>query len=425
MNDAFTLFAVDDDEAARFMLEATFAKEYRFESFATAEDCLARLADGGPLPDLFLLDVNLPGMDGYMLCRQIKELPGMAHIPVIFISSFDNLSSRLQGYDAGGIDYLVKPYNLAELKQKVRAICRQNLERLSLNEKMSEAETLSSLLLANLDEYVVLIKFLRVLNEGTTPRDVLDALFDLLRAYRLQSAIQLRLPGLELTIGEEGDSRPHEVAVIRHVREMERIFEFKKRAIYNFEHISILVNNVPQGDPDLCGRIRDNLAIAAECANAKLQSLESSAENKLAKGTAGGLLSALQNTVQNFDRKYAQARYSGSSLTQELLDELSAAFASLGLSEQQETGIESIVRSKTEDLAEIYDFSGETQETLNEIAERLAYMLNPPASLATHGPMLEHEPPAVDDDAPDSSLPGSTGEWSAAPPYTAAVACAQ
>jgi len=381
MNHEFTLFIVDDAESARIMLESAFAQECQVESFATAEDCLDRLVhltDAGNIPDLFLLDVDLPGMDGYMLCREIKELPGMEHIPAIFISRLDGLGSRLQGYDAGGIDYVVKPYNLAELKQKVWAIRRQSIERRASDDKMSEVETLSSLLQANLDEYAVLIKFLRSLNDCATPRDLLDTLFDLLHAYRLQSAIQLRLPGLEMTIGEEGDSQPHDVAVMNNVREMDRIFEFKKRAVYNFEHISILVNNVPQGDPELCGRIRDNVAIAAECANAKLQTLETTAENRLAKDTAGGLLSTLQSTVQNFDQKYAEARYSGTSLTQEFLDELTAAFASLGLSDQQENGIESIVRAKTEDLAEIYDFSGDTQETLNDIAERLAYMLEPP-----------------------------------------------
>ena len=412
MSHDFTLFIVDDADSARVMLESAFAQKCRVESFKTAEDCLARLNRDGSTPDLFLLDVDLPGMDGYTLCREIKERPGLVNIPVIFISTLDNIGSRLQGYDAGGIDYVVKPYSVAELKQKVWAIRRQSSERLSLNDKMIEAETLSALLLANLDEYSVLIKFLRTINNCTTPRGLLDAMFDLLRAYHLQSAIQLRLPGLEMTVREEGESQPLEVAVFNNVRQMDRIFEFKKRAVYNFEHISILINNVPQGDPDLCGRIRDNVAIAAECANAKLQTLEARAENVLAKGTAGGLLSALQSTVQDFDRKYAQARYSGTSVTQDLLDELTAAFASLGLSDQQENGIERIVRARTENLAEIYDFSGETQETLNDIAERLAYILKPPVVLNSLRPALDYSIRNDYDEELYSNLPAVANECS-------------
>ncbi len=124
MSRDFTLFIVDDAKSARILLESAFGQECRVESFATAEDCLARMQQDDCAPDLFLLDVDLPGMDGYTLCREIKDLPGLDNVPVIFISSLDDLESRLEGYDAGGLDYVIKPYNLAELKQKVGAARR-------------------------------------------------------------------------------------------------------------------------------------------------------------------------------------------------------------------------------------------------------------------------------------------------------------
>ena len=378
MNHDFTLFIVDDDEFALKLLEFAFAQICQLESFATAEDCLARLKQSGCTPpDLFLLDVDLPGMDGYTLCRQIKVLPGLEKSLAIFISGYDNIGSRLQGYDAGGIDYVVKPYNMAELKQKVRSARHLSVERLSLNDKLHESALLNTTVLSSMGEYAVLIAFLRLLNDCVNPNAVLDSLFDLLRAYELQCAIQLRLPGLETTRSKNGENLPLEVAIINHVRGMERIFEFKMRAVYNFEHLTILVNNLPHHDADLCGRLRDHVAIAAECANAKLLSLLTKAEHTQAKGTTADLLSALQSTVQNFDLKYVQAQASGSSLTQDLLDELASAFSSLGLSELQESRIQSIVQAKTCGLAEIYDFSSETQEALNDIAERLACILNP------------------------------------------------
>ena len=53
-------------------------------------------------PDFFLLDVNLPGMDGYTLCRRIKDNPALRNIPVTFVSSNDTIEERVTGYDAGG-----------------------------------------------------------------------------------------------------------------------------------------------------------------------------------------------------------------------------------------------------------------------------------------------------------------------------------
>lgn len=146
-----------------------------------------------------------------------------------------------------------------------------------------ESDTLSSLVLSNLDEFAVLIKFLRAQNTSDTPRAVADELAALMRAYQLQSAIQVRMGNDELTISHHGDNWPLDVSVIKHVRKMGRIFEFKRQAAYNFEHVTVLVSNVPIDDPDLCGRIRDNLAIAGESANAKLASLSTREENRQAR----------------------------------------------------------------------------------------------------------------------------------------------
>lgn len=210
-----------------------------------------------------------------------------------------------------------------------------------------------------------------------------------MRSYQLNTAIQIRLTDTEMTVNEYGDSLPLELAVINNVRSMDRIFEFKSRAAYNFEHITILINNVPLNDPELCGQIRDNIAIAAESANSKLQALQTKVENTKVKGATADLLAELQSAVQSFEKKYSTARYLGSSETLTLLGKLSNAFVSLGMSFEQERGIESIVQDSANHLAEIYDFSGETQETLNGIADRLTGILNSVTDTAAQGRDVE------------------------------------
>lgn len=380
----FPLFVVDDAEPIRVMLESSFKKEYIVITYASAEDCLAQLVEEGLTPGIFLLDVNLLGMDGYSLCRQLKASPGMANIQVIFISSRDDLESRLEGYAAGGDDYVVKPYNLPELKEKVAAARRHLVKQQALDEQVHESQILTSLVLSNLDEYALLVKFLRSLNDCHSPRSLITLLLDLLRAYGLQSAIQIRLPGEEITLGAHGENHPLEVAIISHVRKMDRIFEFKRRAAYNFEHITVLINNVPLHDPELCGRLRDHLAIAVESANGKIDNLLTKEGFSQARDTAAELFAQLQTVVQEVEKNYAGARYRGAVVTQDMQAELARTFASLGLSDAQESSIDSIVREKTDYLVEIYDFSGETQNSLVEISKRVASILQPatlPASL--------------------------------------------
>jgi len=387
----FTIFIVDDSAFDRTLLASALREICRIESFAKAEDCLARLGKTACLPDLFLLDVDMPGMDGYSLCRQIKKLQVLQNIPVIFASGLDDLESRMEGFDAGGFDFMVKPINLRELTQKVRTVRYLIAEQQLTSSKLIESETLTALILSNLDEYAVLIKFLRSLNECDTPSVLIDRFFDLLRAYHLHSAIQIRLPALEITRSDRGGACPLELDIINHLRSMDRIFEFRTRAAYNFEHITVLIQDMPLHDPELCGRIRDTLAIAAESANAKIQAMQTKTENARARDGVTELLKTLKTTIENFEQKYALARYRGSSLTMDMLNQLASAFAFLGMSDEQEKQILGIVQGKSENLAEIYNFSGETQKALKEMAERLACILQPTAKVCDQRPEI-HSP---------------------------------
>ncbi|HEY9825988.1 MAG TPA: response regulator, partial [Stenomitos sp.] len=71
-------------------------------------------------PDLILLDINMPGMDGYQVCQTLKSSPKNSDIPVIFISALDEMSDKLKGFDVGGIDYISKPFQLLEVQTRVK-----------------------------------------------------------------------------------------------------------------------------------------------------------------------------------------------------------------------------------------------------------------------------------------------------------------
>jgi signal transduction histidine kinase len=91
---------------------------YRIMVARTAAAALAMAAE--QQPDLILLDVMLPGQDGYTLCRQLKAEPRTASIPVIFLTARGSEADVAAGFDAGGVDYLTKPFRVRELQARVR-----------------------------------------------------------------------------------------------------------------------------------------------------------------------------------------------------------------------------------------------------------------------------------------------------------------
>lgn len=81
------------------------------------------------MPDLILLDVMMPVMDGYEVCRRLRANPAVAEVPVLMITALDDTTSRLHGLEAGADDFITKPFNRSELRTRVRTIVRLNRYR--------------------------------------------------------------------------------------------------------------------------------------------------------------------------------------------------------------------------------------------------------------------------------------------------------
>ena len=76
-------------------------------------------------PDLFILDIMMPGVDGYQVCRQIRGDPLLKDLPVLFLTAKAKDEDKIEGFRAGADDYLVKPFNMQELELRVKAILRR------------------------------------------------------------------------------------------------------------------------------------------------------------------------------------------------------------------------------------------------------------------------------------------------------------
>lgn len=88
-------------------------------------------------PDLVLLDIVMPGIDGYEVCRRLRQSPGTAEVPIIFLSSLEDVQHKSLGFEAGGNDYLTKPFELLEVKARVRALLKAKAYNDAVKEQMA------------------------------------------------------------------------------------------------------------------------------------------------------------------------------------------------------------------------------------------------------------------------------------------------
>ena len=134
MTGSSKVLIIDDEPIARESLEALLAGEDYQLYFAEAG--IEGLAMAAALrPDAILLDVMMPGMDGFEVCRRLRGDPDLEQIAIIMITALDDRSSRLAGLRAGADEFLSKPFDSVELKTRLQTITHLGRYRRLLAER--------------------------------------------------------------------------------------------------------------------------------------------------------------------------------------------------------------------------------------------------------------------------------------------------
>lgn len=133
------ILVVEDDASLREWInfELTF-DGYQISQAADGLSAI-NLVETKPDLDLILLDVQLPGMDGFQICNHIQQIPSMAAVPVIFLTARTSLDDKLSGFAAGAVDYLTKPFKMAELKARIQALLRAKERQRSIGRQQEHA----------------------------------------------------------------------------------------------------------------------------------------------------------------------------------------------------------------------------------------------------------------------------------------------
>ncbi len=131
------ILVADDDEDIRNLFGAMLRQDYEVKFAATGDETLIQ-ADTEPLPDLILLDVELPDADGYQVCAQLKANPALASIPVIFVTGRTDPRDQARGLMAGAVDYITKPVSAPITLLRVRTQLALVDQRLALEQQIQE-----------------------------------------------------------------------------------------------------------------------------------------------------------------------------------------------------------------------------------------------------------------------------------------------
>jgi CheY-like chemotaxis protein len=134
MKNSSTILIVDDQLSARETLHAVLSNQgYNLVFAVDGPEALQKAA--AILPDLIILDIMMPGMDGFEVCERLRTHAQLAEVPIILLTSLDDMETRVTGLEVGADDFLSKPFNRLELLARIRTVTRLNRYRRLMMER--------------------------------------------------------------------------------------------------------------------------------------------------------------------------------------------------------------------------------------------------------------------------------------------------
>jgi class 3 adenylate cyclase/FixJ family two-component response regulator len=166
---------VDDTPENIQILMGTLKDQYAIVAAINGEKAL-KMAVAEPKPDLILLDIMMPGMDGFEVCGRLKSDTGTRDIPVIFLSALDDTANKIKGFATGAVDYIAKPFQPEEVHVRVNTHLTMSRLKRSLAEKNEQLKAYSEGLEEKVKQRTAELAALNNIYERFVPREFIDLL---------------------------------------------------------------------------------------------------------------------------------------------------------------------------------------------------------------------------------------------------------
>lgn len=362
------LLVEDDDFAAEFAMEllATDYVVHRTDNGRSALDAFSEIE-----PDLVLLDVSMPGLSGYDVCRILRTELAVVDLPIIFLSGKVSKEERLTGYEVGGDDYLTKPVVAEELISKIRLAINQHAEHRRLKSDVSNAVSTAMTAMSSAAELGEVLKFVRRSFNCPDYIALSREMLDTIGSLGLDASVQIRGKKEVVSRTADGSCSPLEESVLNNMSTQGRIFEFGSRTSFTFDHITIIAKNFPRNDPDRQGRMRDSLALLAEGADARVITLDK--QVVLAK-QHGGLMHVIASTreaLREIEHNLHTQCELSRTILQDFLDELERSFIRLGIKDTQVTELAELAHQATKRELALYNEGLAMKERMQGLLKKL------------------------------------------------------
>lgn len=313
-------------------------------------------------PDVILMDVSMPELDGYDCCRQLKQLESTQHIEVIFVSAHNTVEEKIKGYDAGGSDYVVKPVIPDELQQKVHVAVEHKRQREQYIRSASLTGNPSIGKMTTADEQRVLIEFLKAGSRTESASELSEYLLKAIERLGLAACCYINFSKGDI-IQASKRTTPLETDLLAQIIGSKRVLEDDQHLMIACDQVAVLIREIPT-DKEAAIQLRSHLETLIQEAVHFLKMIENRTQ-------LAALMSDMQNSIMAFHQEQERIEKQSQDLFDTLLSDIHTAFDNWGLMESQEKQLLSLIHQSMTNMQQCYESGTNKDETLRPVLDRL------------------------------------------------------
>lgn len=368
------IIVVEDDKISQKYIQRALDGLVQMRIAGTKEQALQLISE--ERPDVLILDVELPDGNGYEICQQVRAQTEYRYLPILFLSARSNIEERIKGYEAGGDDYITKPFDRTELTHKVKALLRQQEHKHNLQSQFSDAQATAMDSMTGASEMGMIVQFVERTFSLSNFDQLAKAMFEVFQRIDLNCLLLFETDTRQLCFGSDGDPKPLEEEIIKRLRNEGRFFDFGPRTQVNYPAIACLAKNMPIEDEVRYGRYKDLLPPILACANQKVVQIEM--EMMLQDHTMrfSASFTNIRDTLNEVASQMKEGQESGSSLLNSLMNSLEEQLPTMGLDEDQEKFLIDSVEAKVAEAIECVEHYETTQSTFDSLILLLQHLVD-------------------------------------------------
>ena len=363
------ILSIDDNPQNRLIIERALKDQFEVVSDDGNSDIRSLVAEHQPA--IILLDIMLEGKSGYELCTELRDEIDNESIVVVFVSALHSSEDKLKAYAVGGDDYICKPVDLAELKQKMALLEKRVEASQQLQTQANMATQTAFISMQQAGELGEVINFFTDSVELPTVDKLFLRMKQFFAHFGLNICAEFRANHEIMEYPKEHVTRL-ESEILQMGRSAKRIVNFGSNILFNSRYCSILVKKLPIEDVDLAGRLRDNFAILLTAVDSRMKYFEMERQKKIEQDKAKAQVAAL--ITADFEELKTVSNEQESKLTkyvEQISIDLETRLLSLGLEESQESEIRGFIDDIKEVIHDSANLSFVIDEKVNNVQQLL------------------------------------------------------